>query len=62
MYIYIYIYIDIDIDIYRDTQHNFGNFINTKISRKNVQFILYKMIKKNQLFLLEVVNFPDNFL
>ena len=42
--------------------HNFGNFIDTKISLKKVQSILYTMIKKkNQLFLLAVANFPGNF-
>ena len=45
--------------------HNFGNFIDTKMSLKKVQSILYTIIKKkNQLFLLAVANFHryfDNF-
>ena len=41
--------------------HNFGNFIDTKISLKKVQFILYRMIKKkNLLLLLAVASFPGN--
>ena len=42
--------------------HNFGKFIDTKISLEKVPSILYTMIKKkNQLFLLGVANFPGNF-
>ena len=42
--------------------HNFGIFIDPKISLKKVQSILYTMIKeKNPLLLLAVANFPGNF-